>query len=154
VPKKLTTLVIAKIIKLAEMGFHRLVIANRFEVSTGSIEQVISSVPGLVDRRKRGKFESKARRSKVQVLRFLNRSPNALIKDVKNECNAAYYWLYSNERDWLRQHMPRATTPKRNKRVDWKKRDNELAVKISEILALSNINLSRTQLDQMLGGHG
>jgi hypothetical protein len=50
--------------------------------------------------------------------------------------------------------MPKATTPKRSMKVDWEKRDGELAVKIAEILASSNIHLSRTQLDQLLGGHG
>jgi hypothetical protein len=43
-PKKLTPLAISKIVMLAEKGLHRQVISKQFEVSTGSIEQVISSV--------------------------------------------------------------------------------------------------------------
>lgn len=153
-PKKLTPQVITQIVKLAEMGFNRLVIANRFEVSAGSIEQIISSVPGLVDRRKRGKFESKARRSKVAILRQLQHFPDSLIKDIKLFCNAAYYWLYSNDKKWLKRNMPKPTSQKPNTKIDWLRRDKEVLAKIMKILPVSTKKLSRTKVDQILGSHG
>jgi hypothetical protein len=153
-PKKQPPQVIAKIVKLAEMGFHRLVIANRFEVSVGSIEQVISSVPGLVDRRKRGRFESKARRSKVVILRQLQHFPDSRIKDIKIFSNAAYYWLYVNDKKWLKRNMPNPTPPKSNIKIDWLKRDKEVLAKIMKILPASTKKLSRTKVDRLLGSHG
>jgi len=153
-PKKLTPKIISKIVMLAEKGFHRKVIANRFEVSTGSIEQVISSVPGLVEQRKRGKFESKARRSKVAILRQLQHSPDSLIKDIKHFCNASYYWLYKNDRNWLKANMPEPTPPKPNTCIDWLIRDKEVLSQIMRILPQSKEELSRTKLDKILGNHG
>ena len=153
-PKKLTPQIVTKIVMLAEKGFHRQVIANKYDVSTGSIEQVISSVPGLVDRRKRGKFESKARRSKVAILRQLQHFPDSLIKDIKLFCNAAYYWLYSNDKKWLERNMPKPTPSKSNTKIDWLKRDKAVLAKIMKILPASSKKLSRTKVDQILGSHG
>lgn len=110
-PKKVTPEYRAIILMLAARGFHRKCIAERLCISTGSVEQVISSVPELVERRKRMKYESKRRRYKLQILRSVEANPQAIKQEIRNACPNAFYWLYRNEKEWLNKTMPLALKP-------------------------------------------
>ena len=154
-PKILTAQIKKKIFRFAELGFHRKIIADKFKVSTGSIEQIISSYPGLVQRRKRIHFESKRRRSKVKILRYLRTKPQAYRKDVKKSCNAEFFWLYNNDNRWLEENLPAAMKVEQHSGIDWQKRDIELSERVKELLLpLDDRHISRTDLDKWLGGHG
>lgn len=100
------------IITMASRGFHRNAIANRIHISVGSVEQIISSEQGLVEKRKRYKFESKRRRHKAQILRTMQQQPKAIKQEIKQACYAAFHWLYSHERDWLNDTLPCPIKPK------------------------------------------
>jgi hypothetical protein len=153
-PSIITDKVINTIIALAYKGFHRKAIAKYFHISTGSVELVISSEPGLVERRRRYKFESKRRRYKVQILRILQHKPLAIKQEIKKSCYAAFHWLYAHERNWLNSTLPSPTKPKVYLKVNWEKRDTELALKVSAIMNNINGAISRTKLDKAIGGHG
>lgn len=111
-PKKLTQELEKRIIHMAYAGFHRKSIAVQCDIGVGSVEQVISSHRGLVEHRKRGRWESKRRRSRVVIARYLGAHPRALRRDCKAECSAAYFWLYFNDVVWLESVLPAATKPK------------------------------------------
>jgi hypothetical protein len=70
-PKVLTEALKQNVIDLARKGFHRRVIARRHQVSTGSIELIISTTEGLVKWRKLCKHQSMSRRYKAQITRYL-----------------------------------------------------------------------------------
>jgi len=153
-PKVITEEVINAIISMAYKGFHRKAIAKEFHVSTGSIEQIISSEEGLVERRKQYKFESKRRRYKAHILRALRGNPTAIKQEIKNCCYAAFHWLYVHERVWLDTILPAPSKPKPKLKVEWKKRDHELVTKVRTIMSSLQAPISRTTLDKKLGGHG
>lgn len=153
-PRKITSKIKQAIITLANKGFHRKAIAQAYDLSTGSVEMIISTTEGLVAKRKKGKSESKRRCYTAYITKFLRNNPTALIKDVKTHCNAAYYWLYRHEKEWLTNMMPRPTTPSAKPRVDWKQRDIELSSQVKALMQQTNGQLSRTQVDKKLGGHG
>ena len=111
-PKILTDDVINKICLLAYLGFHRREISKRTGVGIGSIEQTISGRIGLTARRKKCRFESSRRRNRVTLIRYLEHHQNAIRKDVKRFCNAAFFWLYLNDRKWLESHLPEPCAPK------------------------------------------
>lgn len=110
-PIKLNASVRDKVIELAWRGFHRAEIARCLSVSTGSVEMLISSVNGLVEWRKQCKHESKRRRYKCQILRYRQNNPLGIRKDIKRDCNAAFFWLYINDRKWLEKSLPMPTRP-------------------------------------------
>ena len=116
-PYILTDEIIKKIIFMAYKGFHRQAIARKFHISTGSVEQIISSEEGLVERRKRYKFESKRRRYKIQILRTLQQKPLAKKQEIKTSCYAAFHWLYTNEKHWLNKTLPSPTRPRVHSKV-------------------------------------
>lgn len=116
-PKRINVNMRNGIANMASKGWNRNVIAKQFGVSTGSVEMVISSVPGLVDRRRRIKFESMRRRYRATILRFLASRPNAIRKSIFAENKAAAYWLYQNDHAWLMSSLPRAQ-PARVSRSD------------------------------------
>ncbi|NRF27448.1 TniQ family protein [Vibrio coralliilyticus] len=153
-PKKITSRVKTSIIKMAEKGFHRDVIAKRHGISTGSVELIISTTTGLVEWRKQCKAESLRRRYCCQLLQFIVSNPNACRQEIKRALEAAFYWLYFHERDWLESVLPVATQTQHVDRVDWHRRDEELVEAVCELIISSNSKLSRTTLDRCLGGHG
>lgn len=153
-PSIVTDKVIDVIIAMAYKGFHRKAIARHFHISTGSVEQVISSEPRLVERRRRYKFESKRRRYKAQILRTLQQKPSAIKQEIKASCYAAFHWLYAHEKAWLNSTLPSPTKPVVRSKYNWEKRDVELASRVSTIMHNINGAISRTELDKEIGGHG
>ncbi|XPF93131.1 TnsD family Tn7-like transposition protein [Colwellia sp. RE-S-Sl-9] len=153
-PRVIKDKIIAIIISMAHKGFHRKVIASRFNISTGSVEQIISSVPNLVKLRRQYKFESKRRRYKVQILRALQEKPSAIKQEIKQSCYAAFHWLNTHEKTWLKSTLPTPTRPQIRYKVDWRKRDVELAVKVSTVMKSNNGTISLIRLDKEISGHG
>lgn len=153
-PKFLTLQVKKEILQLAELGINRANIAAKLNISVGSVEQEISSCPGLVKQRKQRHFESKRRRCRGRIARYLRANPHALRKEIKEGCNAEFYWLYQNDRKWLEENLPAATKTKRLSKVDWQQRDIELSEKVKDLLPSFDEAISRTALDKLLGGHG
>ncbi|KPZ59934.1 hypothetical protein AN391_00873 [Pseudoalteromonas sp. P1-13-1a] len=153
-PKYITIKMKQRILLLAKKGFHRKAIASLFQISSGSVEQVISSEPSLVKKRKQFKYESKRRKYKAMILRFIKLQPLAIKQEVKVNCYAAFHWLNVNENEWLHLTLPAPTKPQALARVNWSKRDRELLTKVKAILVKSEVTLSRTKLDKAIGGHG
>ncbi|MEZ9440898.1 TnsD family Tn7-like transposition protein [Vibrio atlanticus] len=116
-PTKLKSSVREHVITLAWRGFHRSEIARRLSISTGSVEMLISSLTGLVEWRKRCKHESKRRRYKCLILRYRHNNPLRIRKEIKRDCNAAFYWLYHHEPEWLEFVLPKPIKPYLNPRA-------------------------------------
>ncbi len=153
-PKNVTYLMKLQIMHLANRGFHRKSIADRVGVSVGSVEQQISTSPVLVQRRKQCKYESKRRKYKLQIIRFMLQNDKAIRQQIKSSCNAAFFWLLAHEKLWLEEYLPSAQRAHAQPRVDWHKRDIILVETVSSIMRQYKNQLSRTQLDKILGGHG
>lgn len=153
-PKVITEALKQDVIEMARKGFHRQVIARKYQVSTGSIELIISTTEGLVEWRKLCKHQSMSRRYKAQITRYLLTQPQATIQNVKTNCEAAFFWLYLHQKDWLDSYLPAPKKVQHVDRVDWEQRDIELSKQIVQILSSSARKLSRTKLDKLLGGHG
>ncbi|WMO09336.1 TniQ family protein [Vibrio parahaemolyticus] len=90
-PKVITEALKQDVINMARKGFHRQVIARKHQVSTGSIELIISTTEGLVEWRKLCKHQSMSRRYKAQITRYLLTQPQATIQNVKTDCEAAFF---------------------------------------------------------------
>ncbi|WP_194090533.1 TnsD family Tn7-like transposition protein [Vibrio hibernica] len=153
-PKIITEELKVDVIALARKGFHRKVIANKYKISTGSVELIISTTNGLVEWRRKCKCQSTSRRYKTIILRYIYSNSHSLRKDVKNACEAAFFWLYQHDRNWLEDNLPRATKTKHVDKINWEQLDVELAEKVIEILRCNSKQISRSELDRQLGGHG
>ncbi|MFZ3422740.1 TnsD family Tn7-like transposition protein [Vibrio harveyi] len=153
-PRKITESIKALVVQLALKGFHRDVIAKKHHISSGSVEQIISTTTGLVERRKQCKVESLRRKYRCQIVRFINVNPNVSRQEIKRAHEAAYYWLYNHEYTWFETVLPTASKTQHVDRVDWEQRDNELSKQVVKILSNSDRKPSRTELDKLLGGHG
>lgn len=77
-----------------------------------------------------------------------------LQQEIKASCYAAFHWLYAHEKAWLNSTLPSPTKPIVRSKVNWEKRDIELAPKVSTIMHNINGAISRTKLDKEIGGHG
>jgi hypothetical protein len=90
---------------------HREKISRICNIGVGSVEQVISGQSNLVEWRKQCHFESKRRRCRQRLKRYLLENPKALRRDIKSDCGASFFWLYHNDREWLESTLPAATSP-------------------------------------------
>ncbi|NNN70548.1 TnsD family Tn7-like transposition protein [Vibrio sp. 3-2(1)] len=153
-PYKITDGVKNKVSRMAYKGKHRATIAQQLGISSGSVEMIISSVEGLVEWRKKCKADSKRRRYQCQILRYVQQYPQRMRQSVKEECEAAFFWLYLHNPDWLEQHLPNPLKTQHVDRVDWGERDKELAQRVVQIMDKAGHAISRTQLDRELGSHG
>ncbi|EGR0442565.1 transposase [Vibrio cholerae] len=153
-PKKLTTEVKEKIVEMAYKGFNRAAIAKCMDISSGSVEQIISTTDNLVEWRKKCKSDSLRRRHQCQILRYLQSHPDSNRQQIKESCGAAFFWLYSHCPNWLEKFLPEARETQHVDRVNWRERDDLLSQKVTSILERSERILSRTELDKMLGAHG
>lgn len=111
-PKILTQQIIKSICSLASAGFHRREIAKRCGVGIGTVEQTISSRPGLVERRQECHFQSSRRKNRLFLLRYIAAHPDSIRRDIKQQCCAAFFWLYLNDREWLEEHLPKSCIAK------------------------------------------
>ncbi|WP_445946778.1 TnsD family Tn7-like transposition protein [Shewanella sp.] len=110
-PRLLTSELKSKIVHLARSGMHRKSISERCDIGVGSVEQVISSVPDLVDWRKKCHFESMRRRYRLEIQSYRLKNHDAIRRDIKSDCNAAFFWLYLYDRDWLEATLPSPAKP-------------------------------------------
>jgi len=153
-PKVITEAFKQSVIDIARKGFHRQVIARKHQVSTGSIELIISTTEGLVEWRKLCKHQSMFRRHKTEITRYLLAQPQATIQHVKTDCEAAFFWLYLHQHEWLECHLPEPRKTEHRDRVDWKNRDVELAGLVQQTLDGLSKPIYRTELERILGCHG
>jgi len=58
------------------------------------------------------------------------------------------------QKAWLNSTLPSPTKPVVRSKVNWEKRDVELAPRVSTIMCNINGAISRTKLDKAIGGHG
>lgn len=110
-PKKLTKEIRKKIEWLGYLGFHRKVIAERCQIGIGSVESVISSCNGLVERRKLCRYQSFLRRSKYKIIRCRIFFPNITRSEIRKKHSAEFFWLYHHEKKLLESILPAATHP-------------------------------------------
>ena len=111
VPRLINTDCLKLIKELAEQGEHRRYIAKRCGISVGSVEQVISSIPGLVERRYAIRRKAKRMFHRSVILNYRDSHPNAIIQNYKLDCNAAFFWLYTYDRNWLKCALPTPIKP-------------------------------------------
>lgn len=110
-PRVINSKIRNAVILWAHKGFHRKAIAKEFNISVGSVEQIISYDERLVEKRRQFKYESKRRRHKAAILIALKGNPSATRQVIKTCCYAAFYWLYVHERTWLENVLPAPTKP-------------------------------------------
>ncbi|MGB5853751.1 MAG: TnsD family Tn7-like transposition protein [Oceanisphaera sp.] len=110
-PRALTEECKQCILRLAHAGVHRKAISKRCSIGIGSVEQVVSSTHGMVERRKLCHWESKRRRCRVKILRYRQSYPKAIRQQIKVQCNAEFFWLYLNDRGWLEAVLPKSKKP-------------------------------------------
>ncbi|MDF9408525.1 MAG: hypothetical protein A4E52_00162 [Pelotomaculum sp. PtaB.Bin013] len=78
-------------------------------------------------------FQSELNKYRARWLEIAEHNPGKTKTELRRSTKAEYAWLYRHDRDWLNDHSP---TPIRrmkytDRRVNWVKRDEELAERVS-----------------------
>ncbi|UYM15456.1 TnsD family Tn7-like transposition protein [Endozoicomonas euniceicola] len=137
-PKKITLSMKQQIQSELRAGKKTQEIAKKFNLSTGSIEQILTQNPSIKKHRLeiRQKEKLKRRQSeRLKITRYLNKYKNSSRSDVKRVCRISYYWLYKHDREWLSSTLPdKLKRYPRKDQVNWKKRDTEYKKKLLAIV--------------------
>lgn len=150
--KKINEIMVRKILMKALLGQHRLSISQLFDISLGSVEQIISSEPALVAWRKYLRYQNKKWPYIAEITSYIKKNPKCMRKDVKEDCNAAFFWCFLHEKEWLNSILPAPLKPIRHNYCNWQERDDKTEKKIAEILLNSASVISITKLDSLVGG--
>ncbi|WP_407083853.1 TnsD family Tn7-like transposition protein [Photobacterium leiognathi] len=82
-------------------------------MSSGAVEQIISSEKGLASWRKQCRFESRRRCHRVCIIRYRQKYPLTIRKEIKKNCYASFMWLYKHDHQWLECNLPPPTKVKK-----------------------------------------
>lgn len=149
--KKVTGAKCRAILRKGLYGIHRFSIAKSLRLSTGTVEQILSTAPDLIDWRKRLNFQVKKNQYREQLNSYLAEHPESTRKEIKASCNAAFFWCYNNDKEWLESLLPPPRKPCVNK-VNWHHRDTELITRIKLIIEKLPVPVSISALDKKVGG--
>jgi len=119
---------------LLGQGLPVAVIARRCRLSASSIYRALSADPALVANRQDQRLEQVRERCRAQWANAASVATTEGINALRRAAPACYAWLYRNDRAWLLAHQParplRQSSPQR---VDWERRDAELAQQVTDL---------------------
>lgn len=133
------------------MGIHRNDIANNLKVSVGYVEQVISGTKGLVAWRKHLKQTPRIKSAINEIISSRKLHPDWLRKDIKQQCESAFFSLYHFNKKLLNTILPVKQAPTPHPK-DWKKEDERIISELSDIPNVHTFSLSK--LDHMVKAKG
>jgi hypothetical protein len=93
------------------LGRHRKTISKQLKVGLGYVEQVISNTKGLVAWRKKLMEYKKIQLALVELKKARNEHPEWRRKELKSNCNQAFFYLYHHSRKLLEKTLPKKTRP-------------------------------------------
>ena len=109
-------------------------IAHRHRVSIQAVTRVLRSEVGLADRRRRAQHDRSLQMSRQAWTAARDAWPGATVAYLREHAGAAYAWLRRHDKDWLDLHLPeRLQRLPATPRVDWDRRDIELAEAVRKI---------------------
>ncbi|MDP5290872.1 TnsD family Tn7-like transposition protein [Oceanimonas sp. CHS3-5] len=135
----------------ALMGFKREHIARHHSVSVGTVEANIQSHQGLSAWRRHLVMVRRKREHRATLMTYLAHHARGSRNNIKQECGAAFYWLYRHDREWLYLQLPDSQKTCYHPSVDWAQRDQALAVQLGQMEVQAK---SLSELDRSLGGRG
>ncbi len=124
---------LATIKALLGQGLPVAVIARRCRLSASSIYRALSADPALMANRQDQRFEQVRERYRAQWTHAASVATTEGTNALRRAAPACYTWLYRNDRAWLMAHQPaRPLRQSGLQRVDWVRRDAELAQQVAE----------------------
>lgn len=130
------------IIRKAMMGLHRQFIADSFDISIGTVEQVISNTKGLSEWRRTLLKRVRVKEAYDKLTGVINNHPDWTRKQIRDVEEAAYFRLYNNDKTLLNSILPDALKPKLPKK-NWDSEDLILLEKIKNIGNIKGMSLAQ-----------
>jgi hypothetical protein len=101
--------------KLLQRGCDVATVAEAIGTSRISVNRLLGGEPELEETWKTARFLAHKKHARNQFQRFLSLNPSLPVKRIRRIPGNSYMWLYRNDREWLREHLPaiwQANTPK------------------------------------------
>nr|WP_316643109.1 TnsD family Tn7-like transposition protein [uncultured Roseateles sp.] len=137
-PKLLKPHVRRLVIRALRRGVDKQVVSESFSISVQTVTTTLRTEVGLADAWHEARFMQAKRRAHADWLAMAARHPHATYTDIRRMNQAAFAWLYRNDRAWLEEQAKRQpAAPKSNHaRIDWDARDQSYANQIAEVCLL------------------
>lgn len=130
------------IIRKAMMGLHRQFIADSFDISIGTVEQIISNTKGLSEWRRTLLKRIRVKEAFDKLKGVITNHPDWTRKQIRDAEEAAYFRLYNNDKTLLNSLLPDALKPKPPQK-DWGSEDIILLDKIKNIGNIKGMSLAQ-----------
>jgi hypothetical protein len=81
-------------------------IAKQFDISVGSVEQILTQYPQIVKQREHFRYREKQAKHREVLSAVITTNPNYSRNKLKLKVSASYLWLFKNDKQWLYQNLP------------------------------------------------
>lgn len=131
-PKSLNPKLRARLVRQLAAGKPKQVLAQQSGLSVVTITRVLLSTPGLKATRDQTIALARQSRARQRLESLSRKSPAWGLADIRLRAQAAYAWLYRNDRDWLVAFTAKLPSKTANQppRVDWAARDRQFAQEV------------------------
>ena len=134
-PKKIDEQTRRRIVQGLREGRSKPTLADRYGLSLVSISRVMRSTPGLASAWEDARRLRRQHIERERWRRLVKSHGHLGVKLMRQIAPATYAWLYRNDRAWFDKSRSRLDririTP--TGRIDWQKRDRELALSIQKV---------------------
>lgn len=139
---------------LAKAGLSNASIVETLQIKKSAVEFILSCSPEIQKFRKLLSLRRRQVRYRDQL--EVRLASNAMVSrtTIAKLEDAAFHWLYRNDRRWLHKMLPPARKRIIPVRVDWVARDKELLQKVKVLNNSGWYAESWAVLDREFGGHG
>ncbi|WP_269499751.1 TnsD family Tn7-like transposition protein [Castellaniella sp. S9] len=116
-------------------GADKAILAARHQVSIQTITRLLRTESGLHQDWRDARIEGQRMIAKRTWMETIARHPDAILTELRTLQPAYYSWLYRHDKQWLIQSLTSIPKylPTSQARVDWGKRDEQLACLIEKI---------------------
>lgn len=128
--KNLDDTKIAAAKRLLGDGLSIAAVAQRCKLSVSSVYRILSTNPALVAGRDSQSFQRNRDARRSRWSRLVKSHPSLGTTALRRLASACYAWLYRCDRQWLLEHCPQRRPRQPTRRIDWEKRDAELAEQV------------------------
>lgn len=136
----------SRAIRMLKAGAPKDQVAAALSVSASTVTKILRTTPGLQATWHRSRHDMARGAARETIERCMREHPSATRSEIRRIAQAAFAWLYRNDRAWLQSLECRAGIPGGTKPLDRTRIDELLSLQLSTVLKsgkLEPISLNR-----------
>lgn len=134
------------LIEQLRLGADKADAAKNFQISVGTVTQVLRSEVGLHVQWQQARHQAAQNTARESWTKLITEHAALGVKFIRKLNPAAYAWLYRNDRAWLSEHTPARIVLERKRSTLWDDRDLHLSAEVERVTLALRSTLGKRKL--------